>query len=144
MFWWLIILGMQDTLLSLWKSSQISSLTCWKLTVATCVWSVKICKSSQSQVSSLHFSEYFLTEPVLVFSVRQLLRLSRIHVSILSSCCAGPTTAFLSFSKNGYFQLLLTNELQYLKWVKEIFPRFLLLADRRCKRKKLSDADAKE
>lgn len=81
MFGWLIISGMQDMLLSLWKSAQISSLMClWKLTVATCIWSVKICKSSQGQVSSFHFSERFVTEPVLVFSVRQLLTWSRIHV----------------------------------------------------------------
>lgn len=121
----------------LWKSAQISSLMClWKLTVATCVRSVRICKSSQSQVSSFHFSEYFVTEPVLVFAVRQLLRRSRIYMC--QSCCyAGSTPGFLAFPKNGF----LSNELRSLKWVKEIFsPSFLLrdlLADMRFKKKSL-------
>lgn len=139
MFWWLIISGMQDTLVSLWVSAQISSLMClWKLTVAACLWSVKICKSSQSQLSSFHFSECLVTEPGLVFSVRQLLRWGRLHVChSLPSCCVGSTPGILAFPKNGYFQLPLTNE-QYLKWVKEVSPRFLLtelLADRRFKAK---------
>lgn len=61
-------------------------------------------------------------------------------VSILLSCYVGPTPGFLAFPKNGCFQLLLTSELKYLKWVKEISPRYLvaeLLADRRCNEKSL-------
>lgn len=37
------------------------------LKIATCVSSVKICKTSQSQVSNFHFSEHLMTKSVLLF-----------------------------------------------------------------------------
>lgn len=93
------------------------------LKIATCVWSVRICKSSQSQVSSFHFSEYHMTQPVLgVFSVGQLLRLSRIHMhqSCWAAMQASPQGSCI-FLKIVVFIFFLTKEVQYLKWVKEIF-----------------------